>query len=88
MATDGFVAYDSTIHQQVHVMTSIMCFTADSPMHAEITNTHVPGNSLNSCRYCSLSSANLGDRKKMPYIAKFVQKNLHGSNVMLNFFFL
>jgi hypothetical protein len=49
MATDGFKEYDSTISQQVHVMTSVLCFTADSPMHAEIKNTHVPGNSLNSC---------------------------------------
>jgi hypothetical protein len=65
----------------VHVMTSIMCFTADSPMHAEITNTHIPGNALNLCRYCVLRSATLEDRKKLPYVANFFQKSLHGSNV-------
>jgi hypothetical protein len=81
MAIDGFEAYDSTISQEVHVMTSVLCFTADSPMHAEITNTHVPGNSLNSCRYCVLSSSTLNDWKKMLYIANFFQKNLHGSNI-------
>ncbi|EFP81051.1 uncharacterized protein PGTG_07303 [Puccinia graminis f. sp. tritici CRL 75-36-700-3] len=80
MAINGFEAYDCTIDEEVHVMTSLMCFTADSPMHAEITNTHVPGNSLNSCRYCTLSSPTLADRKKIPYVGKFVQKNSHGSN--------
>jgi protein involved in ribonucleotide reduction len=81
MAINGFDAYDSTISQNVLVMTSVLCFLADSPMHAEITNTHVPGNALNSCRYCVLGSESLAARKKMPYIAKFTQKNMHGSNV-------
>ncbi|KAI9625284.1 hypothetical protein KEM48_010973 [Puccinia striiformis f. sp. tritici PST-130] len=80
MATNGFVAYDSTIGKEVHVMTSSLCFLADSPMHAEITNTHVPGNALNSCRYCVLRSEDLKSRKKLPYLAQFTQKNLHGAN--------
>ncbi|OAV88550.1 hypothetical protein PTTG_29003 [Puccinia triticina 1-1 BBBD Race 1] len=80
MATNGFSAYDSTIGKEVHVMTSMLCFLGDSPMHTKITNTHVPGNSLNSCRCCVLNSAQLQDRKKMPYVAKFLQKNLHGAN--------
>ncbi|EFP91328.2 uncharacterized protein PGTG_16982 [Puccinia graminis f. sp. tritici CRL 75-36-700-3] len=88
MAINGFTAYDSTIGQEVHVMTSLLCFLADSPMHAEITNTPVPGNSLNSCRYCVLSSSSLKEREKIPYISKFAQKNLHGSNVWFNFFYL
>ncbi|KAI9630889.1 hypothetical protein KEM48_013506 [Puccinia striiformis f. sp. tritici PST-130] len=50
MANNGFIAYDSTIGKELHVMTSSLCFLADSPMHAEITNTHVPGYALNSCR--------------------------------------
>ncbi|KAI9613916.1 hypothetical protein KEM48_009372 [Puccinia striiformis f. sp. tritici PST-130] len=62
MATNGFIAYDSTLGKEVHVMTSSLCFLADSPMHAEITNTHVPGNALNSCRYYTVpkSTANNG----------------------------
>ena len=90
-ATNGFIAYDITIGQEVLVMTSILCFLADSPMHAEITNTHVPGNSLNSCRCCVLRSDSLKDRKKIPYISKFTQKNLNGLNVMsllINLFFI
>ncbi|KAI9628456.1 hypothetical protein H4Q26_018057 [Puccinia striiformis f. sp. tritici PST-130] len=80
ISTNGFVAYDSIIGQEVLVMTSTLSFLADSPMHAEITNTHVPGNALNSCRYCVLRSKSLAERKKMPYVAQFAQKNLHGSN--------
>ena len=74
MSNKGFDAYDSTIGQEVLVMTSILCFLADSPMHAEITNTHVPGNSLNSCRCCVLRSDSLKDRKKIPYISIFNKK--------------
>jgi hypothetical protein len=81
MTINGFKEYDCTINQEVHVMTSTWCFLEDSPKHAEITNTHVPGNSLNSCWYCDLSCKKLEDRKKKPYISKFTQKNLHGSNV-------
>ncbi|EHS62789.1 uncharacterized protein PGTG_22701 [Puccinia graminis f. sp. tritici CRL 75-36-700-3] len=80
MAINGFTSYDSTICQEVHVMTSVLCFLADSPMHAEITNTPVPGNSLNPCRCCDLSSSSLKARKKLPYVCQFTQKNLHGSN--------
>ncbi|POV99603.1 hypothetical protein PSTT_13685 [Puccinia striiformis] len=80
MATNGFIAYDSTLGKEVHVMTSSLCFLADSPMHAEITNTHVPGNALNSCRYCVLRSEDLKSRKKLPYLAQFTQKNSHGAN--------
>ncbi|EHS63914.1 uncharacterized protein PGTG_20894 [Puccinia graminis f. sp. tritici CRL 75-36-700-3] len=67
MAINGFTSYDSTICQEVHVMTSVLCFLADSPMHAEITNTPVPGNSLNPCRCCDLmpkSTANYGKNQR------------------------
>jgi hypothetical protein len=84
MSIDGFEAYDITINQKVHVMASVLCILADSPMHAEFTNTPVPGNSLNSCRYCVLSSASLAARKKIPYVSQFLQKNSHGSNVLFD----
>ncbi|PLW22365.1 hypothetical protein PCASD_15908 [Puccinia coronata f. sp. avenae] len=80
MSDNGFEAYNITISQKVLVMTSVLCFLADSPMHAKITNTPVPGNSLNPCRYCILSSEKMKDRKHMPYICQFVQKNYHGLN--------
>jgi hypothetical protein len=81
MAKKGFTAYDSTIGQEVLVMTSMLCFLADSPMHAKITNTHVPGNALNSCRYCILRSSSLKDRRELPYLSQFMQKKSNGKNV-------
>jgi hypothetical protein len=69
-------------------MASVLCFLADSPMHAEITNTPVPGNSLNPCHYCVLWSKTLIERKKMPYVTQFLQKNLHGENVFHFSFFV
>ncbi|KAA1100370.1 hypothetical protein PGTUg99_023983 [Puccinia graminis f. sp. tritici] len=50
MVNNGFEAYDMTLSQTVLVMAPLLCFMADSPMHAEITNTPVPGPSLNPCR--------------------------------------
>jgi hypothetical protein len=85
MATNGFTMFDSTIGQEVLAMTSVLCFLADSPMHAEITNTHVPGNALNSCRYCVLRSSSLKDRRKIPYLSQFTQKNLNVTNVSFPF---
>jgi hypothetical protein len=81
MANNGFEAYDCKMGQKVLVMPIFLCFLADSPMHAEITNTPVAGCSLNPCQHYVLSSASLKDRKKIPYISKFTQKNLHGTNV-------
>ena len=81
MSNKGFDAYDSTVGQEVLVMTSVLCFLADSPMHAEITNTHIPGVSLNPCRVCNLSSPTIKARKKMEYVSKFLHKDLHGSHV-------
>ncbi|KNZ60965.1 hypothetical protein VP01_14752g1, partial [Puccinia sorghi] len=43
------------------VMTAVLCFLGDSPMHSEINNTQHPGVSLNPCRICSLQVSTLGD---------------------------
>ncbi|OAV92820.1 hypothetical protein PTTG_04927 [Puccinia triticina 1-1 BBBD Race 1] len=50
MATKGFEVYDHSIGEQVWVTSTVFCFLADSPMHAEITCTPNPGSSLNPCR--------------------------------------
>jgi hypothetical protein len=85
MSINGFDTYNSTIEEEVYVMASILCFLADSPMHAEITNTPVPGNSLSPCQYCVLRSQTLKERSTIPFISQFLQKNLHGSNVFYGF---
>jgi hypothetical protein len=82
MSNKGFQAFDITIGQKVLVMSSVLCFLADSPMHTKIINTPVPGNSLNPCRICHLWSSTMKDQKKLVYISQYLQKNLNGSNVM------
>ncbi|EFP83637.2 uncharacterized protein PGTG_09350 [Puccinia graminis f. sp. tritici CRL 75-36-700-3] len=80
MVNDGFEAYDMILSQNVLVMAPLLCFLANSPMQAEITNTPVPGPSLNPCRVCVLSSKTIKDRNTLGYISRFVNKNTHGSN--------
>ncbi|KNZ49218.1 hypothetical protein VP01_5148g1 [Puccinia sorghi] len=46
----GFCAFDSSISQEVLFTSFVLCFLADSPMHAEITDTPVPARSLNPCK--------------------------------------
>ncbi|KNZ64413.1 hypothetical protein VP01_1031g6 [Puccinia sorghi] len=54
MTLDGFEAYDISIGQPVLVMSMMLFFLADSPMHAKITNTQIPCASLNPCQIYSL----------------------------------
>ncbi|EFP77823.2 uncharacterized protein PGTG_03779 [Puccinia graminis f. sp. tritici CRL 75-36-700-3] len=56
-------AFDQSISQPVLVNTIVLCFLADSPMHAEITNTPNPGTSLNPCRMSIESRSRLGGDK-------------------------
>ena len=58
MATEGVVAYDLGLKQNVLVMSVVLCFQGDSPMDAEITSTTVPGVALHACRMCNLKAAN------------------------------
>ncbi|KNZ56302.1 hypothetical protein VP01_2439g1 [Puccinia sorghi] len=46
----GAVAFDSSINEEVLFMMIPLCFLADSPMAAEITNTPNPGSSNSPCR--------------------------------------
>ena len=47
LISNGVVAYDIGLQQEVLVMTAVLCFLGDSPMHAEVTNTPNPGVALN-----------------------------------------
>lgn len=84
MATDGFTAFDCGISQPVLVMTTVLMFLADSPMHAEITNTPVPGISLNPCRICCLSAPNKKAKKSLNYLQRFLQLDPHGFEVIIS----
>ncbi|KNF00664.1 hypothetical protein PSTG_06077 [Puccinia striiformis f. sp. tritici PST-78] len=78
MATEGYAAYDCTISQPVLVQTVVLCFLADSPMHAEITNTPNPGNALNPCRRCTLSVETRASMKSVLYSLRFLQLDISG----------
>ena len=60
---DGFTTFDSTIMQEVLVTGHVLCFLADSPMHAEVTNTPNPGSSLTPCQICHLHMDGIADCK-------------------------
>ncbi|KAI9601743.1 hypothetical protein KEM48_000846 [Puccinia striiformis f. sp. tritici PST-130] len=72
LVNEGHVAYDCGIHQEVLVMSVALCFLADSPMAAEVTNTPLPGGSCNNpCRRCHLGVAEAADRMELPYLKAF-----------------
>ncbi|PLW08809.1 hypothetical protein PCASD_22471, partial [Puccinia coronata f. sp. avenae] len=78
MAQDGFAAYDCTISQPVLVHSVVLCFLADSPMHAEVTNTPNPGQSNHPCRMCTLSVERKSMVKSKTYIQKYLQVDEFG----------
>ncbi|KAA1121662.1 hypothetical protein PGTUg99_013745 [Puccinia graminis f. sp. tritici] len=57
----------------------MLCLLADSPMHTELTNTPVPGTSLNPCRVCVLSSKSLQDKKTLSFLSKFQPNHLRST---------
>ncbi|KAA1110414.1 hypothetical protein PGT21_020875 [Puccinia graminis f. sp. tritici] len=81
MASVGFEAYDDSIQQSVWVASTVLCFLADSPMHAEITSTPNPGASNNPCRICHLSVKLKRLKRTRTYIRKFSQRGPLGSAV-------
>ncbi|EHS64486.1 uncharacterized protein PGTG_20949 [Puccinia graminis f. sp. tritici CRL 75-36-700-3] len=72
MGTKGYGAFDASIGQPVWVMSTVLCFLADSPMHAEITNTPNPGQSLNPCRVCTLSCEKKSLKTSRDYVQRFL----------------
>ncbi|EHS63462.1 uncharacterized protein PGTG_21593 [Puccinia graminis f. sp. tritici CRL 75-36-700-3] len=68
LATNGHFAYDSLLKQDVLIMSVIMAFLADSPMHAEITSTPLPANANSPCRVCQLSVARKVDKSLKSYV--------------------
>ncbi|PLW26028.1 hypothetical protein PCANC_22405, partial [Puccinia coronata f. sp. avenae] len=73
MVTEGFTAYDCSLRKPVLVTSVVLCFLADSPMHAEVTNTPNPGASNHPCRMCKLSVEKKKMRKSLPYVRQFIQ---------------
>ncbi|KAI7938280.1 hypothetical protein MJO28_015200 [Puccinia striiformis f. sp. tritici] len=62
----------------VFVMSTVLFFLADSPMHAEITNTPCPSSALNPCRFCTLSAPKKIEKDTKIYIQKFLEVDSDG----------
>ncbi|KAA1097528.1 hypothetical protein PGT21_010248 [Puccinia graminis f. sp. tritici] len=84
MTTEGFEAYDHSIGQKVWVTSSVFCFLADSPMHAEVTCTPNPGASINPCRMCKLSVSMKRLKRTRRFIRAFLGRGFHGNKVRGN----
>ncbi|KAI9625618.1 hypothetical protein H4Q26_016156 [Puccinia striiformis f. sp. tritici PST-130] len=72
LATHGSIAYDAQLRQEVHFMVIPLCFLADSPMAAEITNTPNPGTSNNPCRVCHLQCPQEEEKSTLKYLQDFL----------------
>ncbi|PLW54463.1 hypothetical protein PCANC_05636 [Puccinia coronata f. sp. avenae] len=81
MLGNGYNAYDVGIMEEVLVMTPVLSFLGDSPMHAEVTNTPVPSAALNPCRFCILSAPTLAEKVTMKYLQEFLQISSHGTQL-------
>lgn len=74
----GCPAYDCGLGEEVLVTTTLLCFLADSPMHADITSTVMPANARNPCRACDLSVLRASQKKTMAYLQFFLQISADG----------
>ncbi|KNZ49662.1 hypothetical protein VP01_486g3 [Puccinia sorghi] len=79
ISSEGVEAYDIKISQPVLIMSSVLFFLGNSPIHAEITNTPLPNNSLNPCRMCQLSISKAEDKHTEEYLQEFLQVNQDGT---------
>ncbi|KAI9624088.1 hypothetical protein KEM48_009166 [Puccinia striiformis f. sp. tritici PST-130] len=71
LATHGSIAYDAQLGQEVLFMVIPLCFLADSPKAAEITNTPNPGTSNNPCRVCHLQCPQGEEKSTLKYLQDF-----------------
>ncbi|OAV86637.1 hypothetical protein PTTG_29796, partial [Puccinia triticina 1-1 BBBD Race 1] len=82
---DGYFAYDCELQQEVLVSTVVLCFLGDSPMHAEVTNTPLPGAALNPCRICHLGVEKRSDKSGEDYIYQFLGMDSLGNRDVVDY---
>ncbi|KAI9616120.1 hypothetical protein KEM48_005377 [Puccinia striiformis f. sp. tritici PST-130] len=71
LSQEGCIAYDASLEEEVLMVVLPVCFLADSPMAAEVTNTPNPGSSNNPCRVCHLKCPQGEVRSTLSYIQAF-----------------
>ncbi|OAV92443.1 hypothetical protein PTTG_27650 [Puccinia triticina 1-1 BBBD Race 1] len=82
---DGYFAYDCELQQEVLVSTVVLCFLGDLPMHAEVTNTPLPGAALNPCRICHLGVQKRSDKSGEDYIYHFLGMDSLGNRDVVDY---
>lgn len=80
-SANGFFAYDHISGGEVLVMVVVLFHLGDSPMHAEISNTTNPANTLTPCRICDLQVTQMSDKKTQQYVSDFIGVDLDGEQV-------
>ncbi|KAH9810567.1 hypothetical protein DFH28DRAFT_1131965 [Melampsora americana] len=71
-SSEGFLTYDYASGKEVLVIAVVLCHLGDGPMHAEISNTTNPANTLTPCRMCDLHVTKMADKKTEDYVSAFI----------------
>ncbi|KAH9813286.1 hypothetical protein DFH28DRAFT_896989, partial [Melampsora americana] len=82
LSSEGFITYDHQAQTEVLVMVVALCHLGDGPMHAEISNTTNPANTLTPCRMCDLHVTRMIDKKSEAYVSAFIGIDRAGNEVM------
>ncbi|KAH9811554.1 hypothetical protein DFH28DRAFT_1178981 [Melampsora americana] len=82
-STNGFFAYDHSLGKDVMVMAVALFHLGDSPMHAEISNTLNPANTLTPCRMCDLHVSKQADKQTENYVRDFLGLDEDGEKCLL-----
>ncbi|KNZ56139.1 hypothetical protein VP01_2488g1, partial [Puccinia sorghi] len=81
LATDGVVAQDASLAEEVLIMSVFLCFQADYPMHAGVTNTLVPNVSLNPCQMSCLQASTTAQTRTEDYVRGFLHLDPSGQSL-------
>ncbi|KAH9822967.1 hypothetical protein DFH28DRAFT_1048547 [Melampsora americana] len=83
LGRNGFTTYDHSLGTDVCAMVSVLCHLGDSPMHAEISNTTNPANTLTPCRMCDIQVERQVQKKTDRYVRDFLGLDENGDKAFL-----
>ncbi|KAH9807224.1 hypothetical protein DFH28DRAFT_1115281 [Melampsora americana] len=82
LGQEGFITYDHTLGEDVLAMVVVLFHLGDSPMHAEVSDTLNPANTLSPCRMCYLQAAKMADKESSQFVHDFGGINHDGLKVI------
>jgi hypothetical protein len=88
LAQEGFITYDHLLGEDVLAMAVVLFHLGDAPMHAEITNTLNPSNSLSPCRMCDLQVTQKVQKESIEFVRDFLALDENGLKVFFCLIFL